>query len=130
MNGLPPLLERHVSRLVCDFLQAAGWRLIRNNVTKQKDSRGRWTQFGETGMPDFLALYYRGGFDALAMWLEFKRPKRGKLARHQELWHARERRDGAAVVTVDDYDSFRAFYAAAFDRPGSAVKTQRELITR
>ena len=47
-----------------------------------------------------------------------------------ELWHARERKDGASVYTVRDYESFRTFYAATFDRADSPVKGQRELVTR
>lgn len=129
MSALPfDLKERDVTKQVCDFLRAHRWRLIRMNVTKVK-RLGRWTQFGETGMADYLALQYLPGSLAAVMWIEFKQSK-GKLAKHQELWHARERRDGAAVYTVRDYDSFRAFYRDTFDRPGSPVRGQRELIER
>lgn len=129
MNALPlDLKERDVTRQVYDFLVHRRWRLIRMNVGKAK-LKGRWTAWGESGMPDYLALYYLGDGHAIAWWLEFKREMGGELGRMQELWHARERKDGAAVYTVCDFDSFRKFYDAAFDRPGSPVKGQRELIT-
>lgn len=128
MTTLPfELKERDITRQVCDFLRVHRWRLIRMNVSKVQFNDAGWTQFGETGMPDYLALYYLPDSLAVAMWLEFKQRK-GKLARHQELWHARERKDGASVYTVRDYESFRTFYAATFDRPDSPVKGQRELM--
>ena len=129
MSGLPfDLKERDVTRQVYDFLIHRRWRLIRMNVGKAK-LKGRWTAWGESGMPDYLALYYLGDGHAIAWWLEFKREMGGELGRMQELWHARERKDGASVYTVCDFDSFRKFYDAAFDRPGSPVRGQRELIT-
>lgn len=129
MSALPfDLKERDITKQVCDFLRAHRWRLIRMNVSKVQFNDAGWMQFGESGMADYLALYYLPDSLAVAMWLEFKQAK-GKLARHQELWHARERKDGASVYVVRDYDSFRKFYDAAFDRPGSPVKGQRELIT-
>jgi hypothetical protein len=127
MNVLPPLLERDVTRQVTGFLRAHRWRLIRMNVTTLQ-LRGQWVRFGETGIPDYLALYYLPDSLAVVLWLEFKRERKGKLRREQELWHAREKKDGAVICTVTDYDTFREFYAAQFDRPDSPVKGQRELI--
>jgi hypothetical protein len=129
MSALPfDLKEREVTKLVCDFLRAHRWRLIRMNVTTLQ-LRGQWVRFGESGSPDFLCLHYLPNGLAAVLWLEFK-SKSGKLARHQELWHARERKDGASVYVVRDFDSFREFYRASFDRPDSPVRGQRELISQ
>lgn len=124
-----PLRERDVMRLTCDFLAAHRWRLLRNNVTRVQHQNGDWTQYGESGMPDYLALRYLPDSLAAVLWLEFKAP-RGRLSRLQELWHARERKDGATICVVNDFDSFREFYRERFDRADSPVKGQRELITR
>lgn len=126
MSALPfELKERDVTKQVCDFLRAHRWRLIRMNVTTLQ-LRGQWVKFGETGIPDYLAIYYLPNSLAVCLWLEFKQRK-GKLAKHQELWHAREQRDGATLCTVRDYESFREFYRERFERTDSPVKGQREL---
>lgn len=122
----PELRERDVMRLTCDFLLADRWRLFRMNVATVQFGE-RWVPFGEKGMPDYLALYYLADSLAAVLWLEFKAP-RGRLSRIQELWHARERKDGATICVVNDFDSFREFYRDRFDRDGSPVKGQRELL--
>ena len=98
MKDVWALRERDVTGQVTDFLKWRGWRLIRNNVTKMKDRTGRWTSYGENGMPDYTALYYlpdeKPGL-ACVIWLELKKPK-GKPAPAQLAW----RRAGAGAWRV------------------------------
>lgn len=107
------LLEKHVTEQVKSYLEFRGWRLIRHNVTKVQSVYGQWTQFGENGMPDYLALKYLPDGVSLHLWLEFKRLK-GKLEAHQIAWHNTERLRGAIVWRVDEIKSFIVRYEAQF----------------
>ena len=120
----PELREKDISRTVCDFLKAQGWRLIRMNVSTV-NFRGQWVNYGEKGMPDYLAVYYLHDGFALLLWLEFKRQRGGRLSAEQVAWSEKERRDGAVVFTVSDIDHFRQWYDERFDTKGSPVKAQR-----
>lgn len=126
MTSLPPLLERDVTRITCDFLRAHNWRLVRLNVTSMP-LKGQWVSFGERGMPDWLAIYYLPDGLAVLLWLEFK-SKKGKLSLDQELWHIREEKCGATVCTISDFESFHDWYLSKYDLDNSPVKGQRELL--
>jgi hypothetical protein len=110
------LLEKHVSRQVRDFLEARGWRILRNGCTKFRDYSGRWTQIGEVGAPDFLALKYldKSRGVAVALWIELKRSTRGRLSEDQAKWRDAETRLGAIVLRVDDVDDFMRLYDQRF----------------
>ncbi len=70
-HGKLRLSEADVTRQVCDFLEAEGWRGVRMNVggmsyraiTKKTGWAGgdvvdRYVAFGEPGMPDWLFIRY------------------------------------------------------------------------
>lgn len=110
------LKERDVTRQVRDFLEWRGWRPVRMQVAAfARPTDGAMVRVGEVGMADYLFVRYlpRTGA-ALALWVEFKRPKGGRVAAHQKAWHERERERGAEVWRVDDLDNFAARYEAAF----------------
>src|SRR5450755_3556323 len=110
------LLEKHVSRQVRDFLEARGWRIVRNNVTKFPGGSGRWVQVGEPGMPDYQAIKYlphKSGA-ALVLWIELKRNRRGRMGEDQVKWGDLETRRGAIVLRVDDIDDFMDLYEKQF----------------
>lgn len=108
-----------VQKPVVQFLEIDGWRCFRTELTVQKD-RGRVV--GELGQPDYLAiryhpesvrLHYRTVAEAArteVMWLEMKAPNGARLSANQKLWHAAERKRGALVLVVDNFDAFRAWY--------------------
>lgn len=110
----------NVQAPVVQFLQIDGWRMFRTELTVQKE-RGRVV--GEVGQPDYLAIRYKfpcravecsgescGGPQAEVLWLEMKRPKGGRISKAQALWHAAERKRGALVLVVSDFDAFRRWY--------------------
>jgi len=116
----PKLSEADIQRAACELLIADGWRVLRTELTVQRE-RGRVV--GERGMPDCLAVRYDGqkmykhvsamrclGHEI--MWLEFKAP--GKPLKPMQLaWHAEELRQGALVLTVDDINGFVSWYLAS-----------------
>jgi len=83
-----------------------------SNVIQQRYS-------AELGCPDILALRYaepHRGRSAAILWIEVK-VKGRKPAKHQALWHDRERALGAEVVVVDDFEEFKAWYVnSGFNR--------------
>ena len=123
-KGKPKLSEADVTRQVCDFMAAEGWRGERRNVGgiryTPKGFPPRFVQFGERGEPDWLFLKYRtdtqGGWTrgaAYVLRIEFKAP--GKEPKpHQLAWHEAERARGALVVVVDHFETFRDWYRGVF----------------
>lgn len=111
------LKERDVSRQVKEFLEWHGWRVIRNNVTKVKDRTGKWTSYGEVGMPDLLALLYINTNPhpavSLALWVEMKKPG-GRLSPQQVEWHRNEMVRGGLVVVASQLEDFETWYLKTF----------------
>jgi len=127
MPSKPKFSEADVTAQVRSYLEAMGWRAIRMQRTVMK---GQF-QTGEPGMADCLFLRYpkRGGTGGICahLWIEFKAP--GKLANcicatkkprqrctacDQFAWQTEERRRGAVVWQVDDYEQFCARYRLEF----------------
>lgn len=104
------LREADVTRQVKDFLQFRGWRLIRNNVTTMQAADGAWVQFGEKGMPDYLALFYLPNGTCQHIWIELKHPKTGITRDKQREWQQREAQRGALVLQVRQFDEFACWY--------------------
>lgn len=114
----PKILEKHIQEGVTALLELDGWRPLR---TDPVSDRYRGKGFGEVGMPDHLYIrYIKRNQDhppssvpsgvAELMWIEFKAPS--KTAKpHQLEWHTSERRRGALVLVIDDFDKFRQWYA-------------------
>ena len=148
MRGLN---ERDVTGQISSFLQWKGWRELRNNVTRVKDSYGHVTAFGEIGMPDKLFIYYLKGDkaqgDGLILWVEFKNPnykrncpswcrsrsvtgKKQCSLCNQRDWKRREESRGAVVVTTDNYEEFKAWYQEKYgwlhgpDAPRRGTQTE------
>lgn len=80
----------------------------------------RATGFGDPGMPDYLYIrYVRRNQDhppsatpsgvAELLWIEYKAPSKTPKP-HQVAWHLAERRRGALVLVIDDFDKFREWY--------------------
>ena len=105
------LLERQVDRQVKDFMELRGWRTIRFQRTVIPGA----FMTGEPGIPDRMYLKYldRNGV-CVAVWIELKRAKRGKLSEDQIKWRNREIARGAVVLKVDDIDEFMADYERRF----------------
>jgi len=109
--------EAHIQQAVVNFLEIDGWRPIR---MEQNFNQRKMKVVGEKGMPDYLFLRYTltspGGDNPLRIcehiWIEFKAPTK-KPRPEQEHWHEWERKMGALVMVVDDYDAFRVFYIKA-----------------
>ena len=126
-HGKPRLSEADVTRQVCDFMAAEGWRGVRMNVGVATNlATGKQVAFHEKGMPDWQFIRYeyrelrRGDVGAdyfLAsvklIWIEFKAPGK-KLKPHQLAWHEAERARGALVKVVDHYETFRDWYRGVF----------------
>ena len=134
-NPAPKLLEKAITRQVCDFLRARGWRPIRTGVVA-----GPGYSLGEPGCADYLFLHYQEAGCALALWVEMKSPndKRrctcapGKTCKpcRQKLWHQRERARGGVVWVVADFDAFAAAYDEAYGwlHSGEAARGQLDLL--
>lgn len=115
------LSESQISNQVKGFMEAHGWRALRNT---RMIAPGRF-QTGEPGMPDYLFLRYS---PIQTLWIEFKRPEdRRKCAClknagtrkrctvcDQKAWKDREKLRGAMVWTVKDYDAFVTLYGDRF----------------
>lgn len=134
----PRLREADIQTACVDFLALDGWRPLR---TDPCSDRGRGKGFGEEGMADHLflrasyiphhlrweRLIKRGEafpkasvFTANAaageiLWVEFKRPRTGRVAEHQHDWHLAERLRAflTVVASIDfepTYDGFVTWY--------------------
>jgi hypothetical protein len=137
---LPQLLERHITKQVCDFLCYRGWRPLRTQFAFSPGSFGT----GEPGMADYLFLRYLGdGHQAvLALWIEFKGPRDRRTCScrpgerrvchvcRQRRWQERERQRGALVWVVDDFDFFAADYEKTFGwlHSGQQARGQLDLL--
>lgn len=100
-------LEREVMGATKKLLIKYGWRPVRMSHV-----RGIC---GEPGICDHLFLRYMDpNGAALAMWIEFKREKRGRLGEDQRKWHAKERKAGALVRQVSSAAEFDAWYWTKF----------------
>lgn len=124
LSNKPRITEKHVQDATVQFLELDGWRAIR---TDPVSDRTRGKGFGEVGMPDYLFLRYSEAArsilliqmtalgrievltDTQALFIEFKSPG-GKLEEHQIRWHDTEAKRGALVLTVNNFDNFRAWY--------------------
>jgi hypothetical protein len=106
-----PVLERIVAHEVRRALVQRHWRIVRNNVSKVQFRPGNWTQFGEPGMPDLLAIQYldRLGLAAV-LWVETKRQYGGKMGDDQIAWRERETTHGAIVIVTNDPSEFLIEY--------------------
>lgn len=122
------LLEVDIARTCTKLLQLDGWRHLKTDPV----SRREWGKgFGEPGMADSLyiryaqtealGLTYRKNDPAVrawaqVLWIEWKKPKTGRLAAHQREWHEAERARFALtwIAGVDFHPSiegFARFYA-------------------
>ena len=103
---------------VVQFLEIDRWRMFRTQLVVQKAGQKIVGKVGELGQPDYLAIRYKWtsndaewwSVQAEVMWLEFKRGKSGRISKAQELWHAAERKRGALVLVVSNFDEFRRWY--------------------
>jgi hypothetical protein len=103
--------ERMVAKLIRRELERRQWRIVRNNVTKIQFRPGAWTQFGEPGMPDLLAIQYlRNDGLAVVLWVETKREYGGRLGDAQITWRDQEKRRGATVIVTSDPGKFLRDY--------------------
>jgi hypothetical protein len=100
------LKESDIQKTCEDFLAVHGWRIFRmeQNYSERKKKR-----VGEPGMPDCLAIRYRGklGRECYAdvLFIEWKRQKGGKVSLTQKLWHSIERVRGAKTLIAGmDFD--------------------------
>jgi hypothetical protein len=142
---LPVLSEASVTEQVKSFLEARGWRAVRNQRTVMP---GHF-QTGEPGMADFCFVYYkptkRYPALSLTLWVEFKKKNsrmrckcienRGTRKRctmcDQKNWRDRERARGALVFTgVDDCEWFIEQYETLFAwlHTGDAARGQLDLL--
>jgi hypothetical protein len=106
------LLEKDITRQVCDYLGFRGWRPLRMQRTVLPGS----FQTGEPGQADYLFVRYMTGAkpgSTLALWIEFKAPT-GRLRKGQGEWHARERLRGGLVWVVDSFEDFERSYRREF----------------
>ncbi len=91
-----------------------------------ENAKGRYVQFGEPGVTDWLFWhpmftpdFFRGPLEdkrranVSMLWIEFKSPGK-KPQQHQLAWHEAERARGALVVVVDHYETFRDWYRGVF----------------
>ena len=100
-------LEREVMKGISELLTKYGWRAVRTAFV-----RGLC---GEAGMSDKLFLRYMDpNGAALAIWIEFKREKRGQLGENQKKWHAKERRRGGLVMQFASVQEFDSWYQQKF----------------
>jgi hypothetical protein len=125
------LKERDIQRTVCDFLRAERWRVF--EIEHEFSERKRKT-FGESGMPDILAIRYRPLIEpprvvrlSEVLWVELKRiDKRGratKPAPAQSYWHALERGRGALVwVAGEDFPATIEGFTAHYRASGLALR--------
>lgn len=104
------LLEREVTKQVLDFLRTRGWRPIRHQRTIMPGS----FQTGEAGMADHENVFYLLGGVSVTLWTEFKRTKGGKLSEDQKDWQLEERRRGAVVWNVNEFNVFLPMYMEQF----------------
>jgi hypothetical protein len=105
------LKEAAVDRQVKDFMLLRGWRCIRFQRTVIPGA----FQTGEPGIPDRMYVKYldKAGV-CVAVWIELKRAKRGKLSEQQQKWRDREIARGAVVLEVNDIDVFEKEYETRF----------------
>jgi len=135
-----PLAESDVTKQVRDFMESHGWRSVRMQRTIVP---GQFSTC-EPGTADFLFLYYARKA-ALALWVEFKRPKarmqcrclqnRGTRKRctfcDQKQWTDKERARGGIVwAGVADIDWFIEQYDKAFGwlHSGEVARGQLDLL--
>lgn len=115
----PKILERDVAKQVKDFLeQHRGWRAVRSQFAFVPGA----FQTGQPGMPDWLFLRYGDNGTAHVLWIEVKgpndkrrcqcRPGDRKVCKvcRQAAWAERERKLGARVWVVSDFDQFAVDY--------------------
>jgi hypothetical protein len=126
MRKPPALSEADLTRQVCDFMRANGWRAIRHQRTIMK---GQF-QTGEPGMPDYQFIYYlkRPYGMCLNLFVEFKRKSntarcrcaanegtRRRCTFHDQInWRHRESGLGGVVWVVSDFSYFEAAYMDVF----------------
>lgn len=125
-SKIVPVIETRSESMIeaecTKLLEEDGWRALR---TDPVSDRGRGKGFGELGMADHLYMRYGQrsnrefpqGEEDQVMWIEFKAPK-GKPAKHQILWHQKERARGAlTLIAGEDFpasvEGFKQWYAAS-----------------
>lgn len=125
------ILESSVQLECVKLMEQDGWRALRTNPVSD---RGRGKGFGEIGMADYLFIRHWAGYrpgavedieghadllvEAQVLWVEFKRPRGGVVAKSQIDWHNKERARGAlTVIASQDFaptvEGFREWYAAS-----------------
>jgi hypothetical protein len=105
--------EWMIERECTNILEQDGWRALRTDPVSDK---GRGKGFGEVGMADHLYIRYSPQWegDGKVLWIEFKSAK-GKPAKHQILWHTKERARGAlTLIAGQDFpasvEGFKTWY--------------------
>lgn len=78
------MLESEVEKDWCDRARQLGYKSI------------KFIDPGRRGAPDRLVLGYKGE----SFFIEFKRPKGGKLSMHQKAYHADLRKRGFDVYLI------------------------------
>lgn len=118
------ILEADVVRSCVDFLEARGWRAIRQGRAVAKFGHRGTVTFGEPGMPDYLFHRYSqrpmDGPERI-LWIEFKSPNdrrqcicRTKMARKrctvcdQNTWRVNEQVRGATVLRIESLEQLKA----------------------
>lgn len=115
------VLEKDLEQAVREYLELDGWRCWHFEEVWAEE---RKRTFGEAGMPDLLLIRYdcpgtevedvRKVVRAEIMWLEVKTDG-GRVAPHQKLWHAAERKRGALTIIFGEdfpatFDGFIGWY--------------------
>ena len=121
-------LEKFLQARVRDFLAYRGWRIFRHNPTVATAGEHVFSS-GEKGMPDLEGKYYFRHGVSLTLYLELKQA--GKPLRDsQAKWHLYEKKRGAEVWKVDDFESFEQRYYAQFGwlHAGEKARGQIELL--
>ncbi len=103
-SGVLHLTEADVTRQCVDYLTAEGWRCIRLESELVTGASGKPKRIGETGMPDYVAIWSDMGLDLF--FLELKAP--GKKPRRSQLeWHSQARDDGFDVCVADSLECLK-----------------------
>jgi hypothetical protein len=131
MTTAPRLLEIDIAKACTDLLALDGWRHLKTDPV----SRREWGKgFGEKGMADSLYLRYglaegytKGPAHGEILWIEWKRPKDGRVAQHQRLWREAERERGAlAIIAGEDFHAsiegfFRWYSSSGLQRKKMSI---------
>jgi len=109
------LTESQVTRQICDFLRAHGWRVCRQQSGLFATTDGRRIRIGERGAADWWAVRAFGD-DGRAefFFLEVKGTGRAPSDR-QRSWINDANRDGLEAEWFDSFERFEGWYFERYD---------------